>query len=228
MRDRFQKDPARVAHEREAPREDEEADPARDEGVGLLPRGKAHEHARAEDPERGDRVGQHVEEGAADVVVVFGMTVEEERRDGVHHQSHGPEDDHPPRVDIRRVEPPFYGLVDDEPRHRDEREAADEARQDLEPPVAVRLVRRRRAQRDHDGEVRERDRDEMGQEVDGVVQDREGMAEEIGGDLAPHDERRQEEDPGEPGALVAADDAQVGNSLLELGMMMLFAHRSLW
>jgi hypothetical protein len=82
------------------------------------------------------------------------------------------------------MEPAVDGFVDHPAGEGDERDAAHEAGEDFQAPVAVGLVGRRRPHRDHDRQPGERDRHEVREHVDRVVEQRERMGKQAADELA--------------------------------------------
>jgi hypothetical protein len=152
------------------------------------------------------------------------MSVEQGGGGDIGQQTEDSHGQHGSDLDLDGADPAFNGLVEDKPRKGNQRDGADEAGQDLEAPVAEGLVWRGRAGRDENRRVGQRDRQEMGQKVKGVVHQGQGAGEIASDSLGDHDNGRNHKDPAQPAAFAGTDGLEGHGALSGLRMVVLLGH----
>jgi len=142
-------------------------------------------------------IAHHLQVGAPHVQALLLRVAQEQQRDEVGHEADDREREHRARRDLRWLGQPPPRLVQDEGRDPEQQERVGHRGQDLEAQVAEGAAARGGPLREPDGNERERDAHDIGQDVAGVREQGEAVGDDRPDDLDDEDREAEDEDRGQ-------------------------------
>ncbi len=192
-----------VAQEVQGARQHQAADHDGGDGVGRRPAGAEDDERGDDDRDRSQRVGEHLQVGAADVERLRSPPVEHGEGHQVHDQPDAGDDEHRAGLDLRRVADPPDRLGEHEHRDGDEQEAVRDRGEDLDPLPAERASSASRPLGERDRAERQRDADRVGRHVPGVGEQGQGAGHDRADHLGHQHGHGEPEDDRQPASLPA-------------------------